>query len=504
MKLMKLNFSASAIANKNRYLYDIFALPTSFEAYIPNERVKNLLIQYNSEFNDDDLNMIELKLRYFKSLHTWTYSSGGSETNINGPLLSSYMSTIHSFKNLQPINSKVSETIPFDTFLASRSHPEPFIEWNNHILIASEAKGIESSQYPALVQGFQIGGDGAIELRRSLSLRDSVVPVILCFGTFLQIFAVYLLPENFPVMIELSEPISYLTRTGRLSLARWVVVLNSFYLKTITLLSSPSLKKNNNLNQNGVYLSQQLFYKPILNNFNTGDPTINNGSCLRSCVELVMLAYKRLSEVEESNNYFLFPIGLMSYPANQFSDTFFNGVKLGLFNFFEKFFPHKQNYVEDGCPIIVFDLLNTEWKNTKPPQEFYRLYLDAVEKAVLILNSAEIAHLDLRPTNIMWRIQDTTLEIKVIDFEDSLPFNTIFEPYEAILYDRRYPFFGQNTYHKITKIHNSWFLVAINRWIESEVDRFEDFMNNIECYQMVENEWKLFAMSSIDEGKSHK
>lgn len=216
-----------------------------------------------------------------------------------------------------------------------------------------------------------------------------------------------------------------------------------------------------------------------------------------------MLAYKRLSEVEDSDNFFLFPVGLMSYPADQFEDSFFFNVRLGLNSFFNTYFRHKKELIRNGCPIIVFNLLDSSWKNNKPPEEFRRLYIDGIDRVVSILNSAEIAHLDLRPTNIMWKIlDDNTLKIRVIDFEDSLPFNTIFYPYPNLLIDRRYPFFQQDHAHKITKSHNNWFLVAIRQWIESDIERFEDFMVD-ENYFRVKDEWESTESSLIDEGKIH-
>lgn len=495
MNLGKPPVSASSIANQQRYLYDIFSLPCSSETYIPNKRIRNLLAHYNSSLNDDCLNNIESSLRCLNSLHTWSYPAGGSETNIVHRYLESYLNIIHNLSNQQlPLNTSVTTaglTIPLH--LASASKPEPRIELNGHILIASEAKGVESSHYPALTQGFEVGGDGAVYLRRFISLEDSVVPVILSYGTFFQIFAVYLLPENFPVMIELSGPISYLTLSGRLSLARWAVVLNDFYLQTINLLPPVDLKKNKKMSVVKISLSQTLFYKPILNNFNDGDPTIQYGSRLRSSVELLMLAYKRLSVIEEADKFFLFPIGLMSYPADQFSEPFFNDIKSGLYQFFRRFFPRKVSLVASGCPVVVFNLLDSTWKNQKPPPQYSQSYLEGIEKAISMLNSAQIAHLDLRPTNIMWRIiDDTTLEIQVIDFEDSLPFNSFFHPYQAIAYDRRYPFFEQTSPQKITMDHNTWFSVAINHWIRSEVDTFEDFMNDPENYEEVESEWKSY------------
>lgn len=482
MKLETPSYSASIIANSYSHLYNIFSLPCSSESYIPNKRLNKLLSSFTELSNEDELVLcVESKLRKLPSVDTWNPVEDGSETKLVAPVLSYYLNTILKVSNRStsyiPTLSFSNLTIPI--FLARNSKPEPRICWNQRVLIASEAKGIECSQYPGLVQGFQVGGDSAIYLNSFIAIEDSVVPVILAYGHFFQIFGVYLLPTNFPVMVELSEPISYLTLTGRLILSRWAVVLNSFFYDTIQLLDQ---NPRNNVKKS-VSLSNDLFFKPIVNNLQNSESK-QGISCLRSCVELVMNAYKCLSKIKNSSKYIIFPIGLIAYPSDKFDELFFNNIKSQLITSFKQKFPMKLSKIKEGCPIIVFHKLNTEWKNDKPPPAFRASYLRCVVNAVGILNRAKIAHLDLRATNILWReVSEENVKIQIIDFEDSLPFGIYFQPYQAIQNDRRYPFYQQANQVKINCSHNNWFVVSICKWIESECSSFDNFMREIDDQQ---------------------
>lgn len=121
----------------------------------------------------------------------------------------------------------------------AKSIPKPGyrLEWEDKfILIASEAKGVEASHVVGLIQGMQLGTDGALFLSQYLLNEQAVVPVVLCYGNFFHIFGIYLFGDNFPVITALSNPISYLDCEGRLDLARWTVVLVAFARETINLL----------------------------------------------------------------------------------------------------------------------------------------------------------------------------------------------------------------------------------------------------------------------------
>lgn len=88
-------------------------------------------------------------------------------------------------------------------------------------------------------------------------------------------------------------------------------------------------------------------------------------------------------------------------------------------------------------PVIIFPGLTVQdgWTNEKPPSDCVSMYLEALAQAVAFLNRAQIAHMDLRPPNIMWRQNsDGMLEVMVIDFEDAVAFGRFISPswYKAL------------------------------------------------------------------------
>lgn len=54
---------------------------------------------------------------------------------------------------------------------------------------------------------FQIGGDAAMHLWRcGLKTEHAVVPIVLSFSDCFQVYAVYLIPDCYPVLVQLSHP----------------------------------------------------------------------------------------------------------------------------------------------------------------------------------------------------------------------------------------------------------------------------------------------------------
>ena len=91
----------------------------------------------------------------------------------------------------------------------------------------------------------------------------------------------------------------------------------------------------------------------------------------------------------------------------------------------------------------------------RPPNKFAQEYLDVVQSAVL--SSKKVAHFDLRPENIFCRIcGDVKLEMKILDFEDSIFFGRKIA--KASLYEgdpyHRYPIFNKED-HYAGERHNA-------------------------------------------------
>jgi hypothetical protein len=485
--------SASDIANnKNRQIYDIFALPYSSNSFVPNTRLQTLLQMYElllNETNDQNIDVLSCEhyLRAnLKSLHTWKYSTGGSETKICDPNLLKYLTLINRRINRHNNDSIViKDALPFRLVLAKVStKSEHRIQCNNHVLIGSEAKGVEHSQYEASIQGLQLGGDGAVEMWRcGLSTELAVVPVILSYSDCLHVHAVYLMPACYPVLVQLSPPMTILTFEGRLAISRWGIVLAKFALETIELLKQVRGRPDRP-QQLGLYISESLFFKPLRQYHKLDsreESSVDSGSSLRTNLDSVMFAYHRIYPQENACEYFLFPLGVVSYPSTtstayaSICSTLHETMCSKMKRCISTHFPHyHEDLVADGCPVIVYDMLPMEeWVNTKPPPELVQSYVRCVTIAVDIMNAAKIAHMDLRPANIMWcrlSMDITEVKIRVIDLEDAVPFGFCIRSVESLKLDPRYPIFrtDDRTFIPASSAHNDWFCEAVSSWAQQD------------------------------------
>ena len=92
------------------------------------------------DVNDDVSNFEHSLRRNLKSLHTWKYSSGGSETKICDPNLSKFLSMINTRVSDYIADTAVlKDALPFHLVLANQSsNPEHRIQWGDYVIIASE------------------------------------------------------------------------------------------------------------------------------------------------------------------------------------------------------------------------------------------------------------------------------------------------------------------------------------------------------------------------------
>ena len=490
--------SASQIASTNRSLYDVFGLPCSLDSYVPNSRLRELISKYESfscEVNDD-VRSFEHSLRLeLKSLHTWKYSSGGSESKICDPNLAHFLTMINNRVSVAIKHSAVKkDSLHFKLALAKqRSKPEHRIEWKDFVLMGSEAKGVEHSVYEALIQGMELGGDAAVHMWRcGLSTELAVVPVVLSIGDCFCIYAVYLIPDCYPVIVQLSPPLSYLTLEGRCCIARWGIVLAQFAVETTQhlMLQANVRDKIQQVRQEqplGLYIAHNLFFKPLRDYHKSGggdssECVLDVGSHLRTNLELLMLAYNRIHVVENARDYFLFPLGVVSYPSEG-SPSHSSRIRDVMDACISKHFLYHLSLVRNGCPVIVYDELDGgSWSNDKPPEDLVDSYIDCVANAVNVLNAAKIAHMDLRPGNILWRRTEcSTVQIQLIDLEDAIPFGFYIRFADILRRDSRYPVFDDDDRELIPAgaLHNDWFNVTVAAWArQTDIDGYSDYMYN--------------------------
>ena len=114
--------------------------------------------------------------------------------------------------------------------------PEYTLYHHTTPLITSVCKGIEASTYAALPQCLQVCSDSAIELLRyGYKYDDCVIPAIVITGIYVEILCVYLLADNFPVIISLSRLLLMNTYEGICALSKWVIALKHFAIETVSL-----------------------------------------------------------------------------------------------------------------------------------------------------------------------------------------------------------------------------------------------------------------------------
>eukprot|EP01033_Poteriospumella_lacustris_P006763 gene6763-4877_t len=240
------------------------------------------------------------------------------------------------------------------------------------------------------------------------------------------------------------------------------------------------------------------FAKPIRNGFKFGTEEAS-ASCetiLYSDKSIrlneIMRIYERLrvSGLRNGINMdqlLIFPEGVVSVPGVDVSET----KQLRAILMQECLTNGFRHMDLNHRPLILFPRLSPDdgWTNNKPTQgSVQQLYLEQLNLAVAALNTAGIAHLDLRPANILWRNVQSgdapSLELRLIDFEDAVPFGQVIPPgyVRNIIYlaDCRYPFkSGDEDSDQIANtLHNFFFLEAIRQWTDSEDIGFTEFMWN--------------------------
>jgi len=138
-------------------------------------------------------------------------------------------------------------------------------------------------------------------------------------------------------------------------------------------------------------------------------------------------------------------------------------------------------------------------------------YIDKLKEACKSMNEAGVAHLDLRPDNIMWRVSKhgKELEMYIIDFDDALLLgDVISSDYVKVIVstsDYRYPFRAGNENMKIMAgiSHNQYFLDALIGWLSSDCQSYSDFINQQRIDLLPVSEIRISSNQQIvDEGTS--
>jgi len=454
-----------------RKLFAPIALPNSHNSYIPNERLKNLRHGIlNSSFDEKQLADIDYNLQInMKSLKSWCglKKCGGSET---------YLLDNHANKTILEEIVKVEEglslsndAIGFTTELCSSVKSEYRVEGINEnnsekfILVGSECKGVEHSEAIGVVQGTEIAGDACLNLFKNTKIRseECSTPGILVYGDRVRVYGVYLFKGQHPCVVFLTPALCYTDVVDRAMIARAIMALSKYACETLEL-----CKSNSGMREMDVPLDFELktcFLKPIRcrnklveSNVTTSIGTLSlntvsspssemkqaNMNALSSNgrinLERIMYIYNQLDGVLDMHEYVLFPVGMLCIPGEEkYKEGLFGSIASAI----EKHFP-KFGSLFSYCPVLVFPLLDSSWNNVKPTdQKLARAYIEAVTTGIGLLNEAKVSHMDLRPSNIMWKWNDekNIVDIQFIDFEDAIMFGNRIRMYDLLVGHEIYP-----------------------------------------------------------------
>ena len=419
---------------------------------------------------------------------------------------------------------------------------------HNLVLVASEAKGLEASIHQCVGQLLIACGDSALYLQMlGLDLENCVVPGIAISDTTIRFGAVYLIPHSFPVFLFLSDMLHPLDDSEMV--ACWFFRLSAFSKQTEELLNNAKVKalrqeskesrKNQPKKRSKIeekplpikFDEQKNFLKPIREGYKHslrhGEPA-KEGSFLPGRLWSILRVYNKLytawcntshptssgGEAGLLTKYslfvdppVLFPTGVILIPRDQRGENHDNFRQFLVKNLDPSFFQDLDDDLLSLRPCLIFprlEMATTEennsifddsssfhlWRSMKPPRNFCKDYLAHLESAIQFLNEdAEVAHFDLRPSNILWRIvnNNTQFDLKIIDFDDSFFFDEVIPQdfVKSMETDSRFPF-DENDSGSVqlaSPDHNLFFLDHLKGWLNSTEESFSEYMQNANRYE---------------------
>lgn len=474
-------------------LIDPYIYNRGDRAFIPNERLRDLIDRQSLQSEH-----LKLRCALSKSFYTPNTAAkieGGSETKIVEPNLTILLDLMKDLYFHDEAFVKINSKLKLDkTLIAKSVQPEPCMMFSNDInepliILVTETIALESTTSMCITQLISILSSAVIGLRNAnLSLNEAVVPGIAMSDDQIQFFAMFLIEENFPSFVALTRPLSLFSEIDIIS--SWCYKLSCFTKETIQLISNPKKPTNSTFKTNPTIekLSLSLenyFLKPLRSNIiDNHDEQSNHFNAF------TVNRFLRIYEIIRVNSSFdfsslqeliLFPSGLIAIPTKNCTESK-EIRKLLLDNIVDERF---SNLKASLRPVILFPLLDSSWKNEKPPKELYQSYLQQIRRGVDVLNEVKIIHLDLRPENILWKRKNeesNEVLIQIIDFEFAHEFGDIipqdwvstFTEYRSF----RYPFCDQDVSRDVIACdkHNEFFYQAISEWLPSKFNIFFDFM----------------------------
>lgn len=471
-------YSASTVARDHRSLYDSFHFPCSSNTYIPNERLRMLRDSIaNGVFEMGLVEECELRLQdKLLSLQSWEYPIGGSESqlldlHVNPLIIDEICTLCKTLYNTAVVMQK--DALPFSPILCKNAKSEYRLDLRSHghdfVVFASECKGVDASHFNCLIQGLQMASDASIYMRRHTNSdpSDCSTPGVIVYADIVQFFGVYLV-DDFPVVVFLSPPLTYTNIEGRRQISRALFSCAKYIHESAQLLANVQYTGAQPLR----FDIKKLFFKLMRNSPKDDSDMVASNLISNVCssIDRMMYVYGKIAVIEECVRYIAFPIGLMRIPTKDPDDAF--AAVIEQVNIYFRTTPTPRS------SLVVFPFLHG-WRNDRPPPSHTDQYIEQLTRAIDILNAAEVAHMDLYPSNIMWQISsDNNLEMQIIDFEDAVLFGSKVMFIEILKRDLRYPPMEARALQFASKYHNMWYLVCVSSWLkESEPDTdFSEFM----------------------------
>lgn len=506
--------SASSIGD-NPVDYDEFsALSEIVTSYICNERLRAIR-EWQPERKDVEAlaNMVRLEYRLPRTLGN---IPGGSETSLVDPNLQQILKSLTNFlpSHITGLSVK-KKKLPYD-YMAQSNIPEHCLydDATFVALIGCEAKGVQGSTRRCCSQLITVCGNSALRMCALGVPRDSCVALgIAVADTGVQFSAVYLMDKSFPVFLQLTptlHPLQHMT-----DIATWLLrylhgacgtqgLLQQHYRPNV-----PPLQVTMQLDTDSYFL------KPVRGGYKATFSTLDaesGGSILPRRLDGILRIYDHLynaltqsqhatgsetassAEAAEDGGGWsiLFPVGFITVPT--VSTDFSMALTAAILR------PNRfraMRHCLAGRPCMVFPKLPmasssdadslTHWRTTRPPLALVRGYLAAVSNAVNFLNAACVAHFDLRPCNVLWRVaSDERVEVMVIDFDDAIAFGEVVPSsfVEGMKIDKRFPLYkaDPSVEHRACADHNDFFVRWLTLWLDDEsVDvSFDSFMEHRE------------------------
>lgn len=490
--LVKPDCSASAIANGAPHLYDAFGHVTSPGAFIPNPLLQRML-KHEPDPSEVLSLLSKLDVRFVDSFRK---VPNGSESKVVDLNLQRLLSAMADLSHGKLICKKDNATTVM--YLAKSGNAEHSLyprtaTYSSIALFGAEAKGIEASLRACYPQFIASCGSSCIELhRRGLALEECALVGVVMAGASCQFCGVYLIEGNFPVMVALSPALHIMgTPTDHREIARWAMrslwhtmdrldALQAMQHKGFGMRLPSAAEVQCTLSLRGHFTKPIRDDPKMLQNNAVGDEGWVSALALR--LNCMMEVYRLLHEADPgSSDVILFPTGVVTVPGPDSLGS--ASLRSALTATCRRYlFSMELSY----RPVVLFPLLG-DWRTDKPPAELRQSYLAQVALANNIMNQAGVAHMDERPENVMWRARTELdgVELQVIDLEDAVlfgfPVSSDYVTHIINQRDRRYPFLpGDEESTQIAgTVHNEFYLEALTRWVESDVDCFRTFMAEV-------------------------